>query len=86
MLAALPLIGGLLLGRFVGNVRIAIALQIAFYAIAAAALIATAPDHGASHGEGVALALVLAPVAAATLFLGTVWQRRAGGRAVVAPR
>jgi hypothetical protein len=76
MLAVLPLLGGLLLGRFVSDRRIAVVLQLAFYAIAAAVLIASAPSHGASHGKGVVLALVLAPVSAATFFLGTVWQRR----------
>jgi len=76
MLAVLPIIGGLLLGRFVANIRIAIALQLAFYALAAAVIIATAPDHGSSHGKGVVFALVLAPVSAAMLFLGTLWQRR----------
>jgi hypothetical protein len=86
MLAVLPLIGGLLLGRFVGNLRIAVAVQVAFYAIAAAVIIATAPDHGASHGKGVVLALVLAPVSAATLFLGIAWQRRSDGRPAVASR
>ena len=77
MSAVLPLLGGLLVGRFVTNLRIGIAAQLALFAIAAAALIATAPDHGASHGQGVLFALVLAPVSVATFYLGTVWQHRA---------
>jgi len=77
MSAVLPLLGGLLVGRFVANLRIAIAVQLALFAVAAALLIATAPDHGSSHGQGVLFALVLAPVSVATFYLGTVWQHRA---------
>jgi hypothetical protein len=77
MLAILPLIGGLLLGRFVHNMRVAAAIQAAFYAIAAAVLISTAPDHGSTHAKGVVFALVLAPVSVATLYLGTMWRHRA---------
>ena len=77
MSAVLPLLGGLLLGRFVRNLRIAAAIQVAFYAIAAAALIASAPSHGSSHAQGAILAIVLAPVSAATFYLGTIWQHRA---------
>jgi drug/metabolite transporter (DMT)-like permease len=76
MSAVLPLLGGLLLGRFVANRRIAIAVQVALYAIAATALVASAPSHGASHGDGLLLAVVLAPVSAATLAFGVVWQHR----------
>jgi drug/metabolite transporter (DMT)-like permease len=77
MLAVLPLIGGLLLGRFVNDLRFAAAIQAAFYAVAAAVLISTAPDHSSTHAKGAVLALVLAPVAAATLYLGRIWQQRA---------
>ncbi|MEO8696423.1 MAG: hypothetical protein ABI658_23115 [Acidimicrobiales bacterium] len=76
MSAVLPLIGGLLLGRFVKDLRVAAAIQVAFYAIAAALLISSAPDHGASHTQGAVLALVLAPVSVATLYLGTMWRHR----------
>jgi drug/metabolite transporter (DMT)-like permease len=81
MSAVLPLLGGLLLGRFVANRRVAIAVQVAFFAIAATVLIASAPSHGASHGEGLLLAVILAPVSAATLALGGVWQHRTVGLA-----
>jgi len=75
MTAILPLLGGLLLGRF-APARVAIALQVVFYALAAAALIATAPDHGGSHTDGVLLSLVLAPLSALTYFIGWLWRRR----------
>ncbi|MEY2465449.1 MAG: hypothetical protein QOH64_3587 [Acidimicrobiaceae bacterium] len=76
MIAVLPLIGGLLLGRFVANRRAAIAAQAALVALAAAVLIATAPSHDASYGEGVLLAVILVPVCIATFALGSLWQRR----------
>jgi drug/metabolite transporter (DMT)-like permease len=76
MLAVLPLLGGLLLGRFVANRRVAAAGQAAFYVLAAVVLIATAPSHGSSHSEGALLALVLAPAAAATFALGIFWKTR----------
>ncbi|MEY2423784.1 MAG: hypothetical protein QOI95_3851 [Acidimicrobiaceae bacterium] len=76
MIAVLPLIGGLLLGRFVANRRGAIAAQAALVALAAAVLIATAPSHDTSYGEGVLLAVILVPVSVATFALGALWQRR----------
>ncbi|MGF7235136.1 MAG: hypothetical protein ACQSGP_09275 [Frankia sp.] len=76
MSAILPLLGGLLLGRF-APVRPAIAVQIAFYAVAAAALIATAPNHGSGYAGGVILSLVLAPLSAVAYFIGWSWRRRA---------
>lgn len=79
MSAVLPLLGGLLLGRFVDNRRVAIAVQAVFYAISAAALIVSAPSHGSTYGVGVLLAAILVPVSVATFWLGTVWQHRAAG-------
>jgi hypothetical protein len=76
MSAVLPLLGGLLLGRFVANRAVAYAAQAALYAAAAAILIATAPSHGSSHGQAAILALVLAPAAVATFALGTFWKSR----------
>jgi hypothetical protein len=75
MFAILPLLGGLLLGRFT-TVRVAVTTQCVFFAIAAAVLVATAPDHGASHLDGLWLSLVLAPLSALTVFLGRIWRRR----------
>jgi drug/metabolite transporter (DMT)-like permease len=79
MFAVLPLVGGLLLGRFVTNRRAAIAVQIVLFAIAAAILIATAPSHDSSYGSGIIFAVILAPVSAATLALGSLWQSRSAG-------
>ena len=76
MIAVLPLLGGLLLGRFVANRGVAVGLQVAFFAIAAVVLIATAPDHAASHGEGALFAAVLAPISIATFVLGVAWRNR----------
>jgi drug/metabolite transporter (DMT)-like permease len=77
MSAVLPILGGLLLGRFVDNRRVAIAVQAVLFAISAAALIISAPSHGSSYGVGVLLAVVLVPVSVATFGLGTVWRHRA---------
>ncbi|MDT3440287.1 MULTISPECIES: hypothetical protein [unclassified Pseudofrankia] len=76
MTAILPLLGGLLLGRFAA-IRVAVGIQIALYAVAAASLILTAPDHGGSYTDGVLLSLVLAPLSALTFFLGRLWRKRA---------
>lgn len=76
MSAVLPLVGGLMLGRFVSNRRVAIAIQAVLFAIAATVLIASAPSHGSSYGIGVLLAAILAPASIATFALGTVWQHR----------
>jgi hypothetical protein len=75
MFAILPLLGGLVLGRFTPS-RTAIAVQIAFYAAASAVLISTAPDHGGSHTDGVFLSLILAPLSALTVGIGSIWRRR----------
>ena len=53
MAALLPLIGGVLIARFAGSRSTVIASEVVLYAIAAAVLIATAPDHGHSYGSGV---------------------------------
>jgi len=76
MSAVLPLLGGLLLGRFVNNRWVAIALQAVLFAIAAVVLIASAPSHGSSYGMGVLLAVILAPASVATFAMGTMWQHR----------
>ena len=76
MIAALPLIGGLLLGRFVANRRAALAVQLALIALAAAVLIATAHSHDSSYAEATILAVILIPVSLATFWVGALWQRR----------
>ena len=76
MSAVLPLIGGLLLGRFMSNRRVAIAIQAVLYLIAAVVLIATAPSHNSTHAHGLIFAVVLAPVSAVTFALGSIWQHR----------
>lgn len=76
MAALLPLIGGLLLARFLANRTLVIGVEIGLFAVAAAVLIATAPDHDHSHGAGVVLSLVLAPLCALVVVLGTVWRQR----------
>ena len=76
MSAVLPLLGGLLLGRFVADRRLAIAAQVVLFLIAAAVLVASAPTHDASHAQGALLAAILAPVSAAVFALGTLWRTR----------
>jgi ribose/xylose/arabinose/galactoside ABC-type transport system permease subunit len=76
MFALLPLVGGILLARFLGSRSTVVGVEIAFFAIAAAVLIATAPDHGHGYGAGVLLSVVLAPLCALAVVLGTVWRNR----------
>lgn len=76
MSAVLPLLGGLLLGRFVADRRLAIATQVIFFLVAAGVLVASAPSHDSSHAQGALLAAILAPVSVATLALGTLWRTR----------
>ena len=76
MFAILPLLGGFLLGRFASR-RVAITGQTIFYALAAAVIIVTSPAHHASHSSGAILALVLAPLSAASVLGGFFWQRHA---------
>jgi hypothetical protein len=76
MAALLPLIGGVLLARFATSRTTVIAAELLLYAVAAAVLIATAPDHGHSYGSGVILSLVLAPLCALAVVLGSLWRNR----------
>lgn len=76
MFALLPLIGGLLLARFVADRRTVVGIEVLFFAIAAAVLIATAPNHGADYGTGVLLSAVLAPLCALVIVVGTIWRNR----------
>jgi hypothetical protein len=75
MFALLPIVGGLLLGWLAPR-TIAIAVQIAFYAIAVAMLTLTAPNHGGQYSDGILIGLGLAVVSAGTLFLGFWLARR----------
>lgn len=76
MIALLPLIGGLLLARFIARREIVIGLELALLGLAAAVLIATAPDHDHSRGSGVLLSVALAALCALTVLVGSVWRRR----------
>jgi len=79
MFALLPLIGGLLLG-LLAPCRTAIALQVVFVAIAAAAVTISAPDHGGSYTDGLWIVPVLALLSAATLAAGLWIARRNASR------
>lgn len=76
MAALLPLLGGILLARFQGRRHLVIGIEVALYALAAAVLVATAPDHNASYAKGAVLSAVLAPLCALAVVLGLVWRRR----------
>jgi hypothetical protein len=76
MSALLPLLGGLLLARFIAQRGIVVGVELVFFAVAAAVLIATAPDHGHGHGSGVLLSAVLAPLCVLAVVLGFVWRNR----------
>jgi hypothetical protein len=78
MAALLPLIGGVLLARFVASRSTVIGVEAGLYALAAAVLIATAPDHGHGYASGVILSLVLAPLCVLAVVLGSLWRNRQG--------
>ncbi len=78
MFAIIPLITGVALGLTAPR-RTAVIAQIVFYMLAAAALIATAPQHDASRAGGVALALGLLPLAALSLGAGLLLRARRQG-------
>jgi peptidoglycan/LPS O-acetylase OafA/YrhL len=76
MAALLPLIGGVLLARFVASRSTVIGAEVVLYALAAAVLIATAPDNGHSYGAGVVMSLVLAALCVLAVVLGSLWRNR----------
>ena len=75
MIAIIPLIAGVALGLTAPR-RTAVIAQVVFYLLAAAVLIATAPDHGATRVEGAVLALGLLPLAALSLGAGLLTRSR----------
>jgi hypothetical protein len=80
MFALLPVIGGLIAGWLAPR-RIAIALQVLFYAVAVTILTITAPDHGGNYGDIVWIAPALAVVSAIALYVGLWLGRRGTSRA-----
>jgi hypothetical protein len=78
MIAVLPLLAGLLLARFLARRATVVSLESLLFALAAAVLIATAPNHDHGYAGGVILSAVLAPLCALTVLLGTIWRNRAG--------
>ncbi len=85
MSALLPLIGGLLLARFVAGRLVVAGIELVLFAAAAAVLISTAPDHGHSYGAGVILSAVLAPLCVLTVVIGTLWRNRSEVDQTVGP-
>ncbi len=75
MIAIIPLIAGVALGLTAPR-RTAVIAQIIFYLVAAAVLIATAPQHDATRAEGAVLALGLFPLAALSLGVGILIRSR----------
>lgn len=79
MFALLPLIGGFLAGLLAPR-RLAIALQIVFFGIAATAMTMSAPDHGGSYTDAYWLVPILALISAAALAAGWWIARRNAAR------
>lgn len=76
MIAIIPLLAGLLLGRFTRR-SVAIPVVAAIWALAVAVLAATAPEHGAEATAAIPLGAALAVLTAAITFAGIVWRSRA---------
>lgn len=79
MFALLPLVGGVLAGWLAPR-KLAIALQIVFYAVAVTVLTLTAPEHGGDYGDIAWIAPALAVVSALTLLAGLWLGRRTARR------
>jgi hypothetical protein len=75
MIAIIPLIAGVALGLTAPR-RTAVIAQSVLYVLAAAVLVATAPSHDATRGEGAVLALALLPLAALSLGVGLLIRSR----------
>jgi hypothetical protein len=75
MIAIIPIIAGVALGLTASR-RTAVIAQVVFYLLAAAVLVATAPQHDATRAEGALLALGLLPLAALSLGAGLVLRSR----------
>jgi hypothetical protein len=75
VIAIIPLITGIALGLTTPR-RTAVIAQVVFYALAAAVLVASAPQHDATRAQGAVLALVLLPLAALSLGAGLLIRSR----------
>ena len=84
MFALLPVIGGLLAGWLAPR-KVAIALQILFYAVAVTVLTVSAPDHGGDYGDIVWIAPALAIVSTGTFLVGLWLGRRSARRGATQP-
>jgi hypothetical protein len=82
--ALLPIVGGLLAG-WLASRKVAIALQILFYAVAVTVLTISAPDHGGDYGDIAWIAPTLAVVSTVTLLIGLWLGRHKTGRAPTQP-
>ena len=77
MSAVLPLLGGFLLARYVGNRRTDISVEIVLVALSAFALINSAHDFDASYAVGAFLAVIVAILSLGTFTIGAARRRRA---------
>jgi drug/metabolite transporter (DMT)-like permease len=75
MIAIIPLITGIALGITAPR-RTAVIAQAVLFVLAAAVLVATAPDHDSTRAQGGLLALGLLPLAALSLGAGLLIRRR----------
>ncbi len=75
MISIIPIIAGVALGLTASR-RTAVIAQVVFYLLAAAVLVATAPQHDATRAQGAVLALGLLPLAALSLGAGLFLRSR----------
>lgn len=76
MVALLSLVVALVIARCADRLRTVLAVQIPAFALGAAALIGTSPNHGSSYATGVLLAVALIPLTVLMLALGRRWRSR----------
>ena len=84
MFALLPIVGGVLAG-WLASRRVAVVLQIVFYAVAVTMLTISAPDHGGTYRDLAWIAPALAVVSGLALVAGLWLGRRGASRGAAKP-
>ena len=78
MVAIASLIVGLFLARFLTSLKTVVLTQGGLFVLASAVTVATSPNYGASHAQGLELSAALAPLTVLVVLLGRYWRTRAG--------
>lgn len=83
VVAVLSLIVGLFLARYLASLKTVVFAQTGLFVMASVVLVASSPNHGASHAQGLALSAALIPLTPLVVLLGRLWRTRSGATAAV---